>query len=348
MRLSSYRRGAFTLIELLVVIAIIGILVALLLPAVQSAREAARRTECVNNLKQIGLACHTYHDTYKVLPPASKFYGSGNNIRESWGWHVFLLPQMEEEALYDTLQVADRTLEDVLRNGINSSTQEAEKLLQTHIDNYHCPSDERSSVISFSLRQFRGRGNNAGGKIEVGKSNYAAVMGLFDDPVNKKSEDNNGMFYNNSSISLKDIHDGTSNTFMVGERDTRCAAASWPGNRNPPGPCHCGVYHNRGRVSKKLNADFYYPNHAGAANKYRPGRSSPCHCDSCSEGFSSSHEGGSQFVFADGSVTFISENIAFDNGDASIRNNRSTYSAETLGIYQKLGIRNDGQAIGSF
>ena len=91
----------FTLIELLVVIAIIAILIALLLPAVQQAREAARRTQCKNNLKQIALACHNYHDIYQMFPPAIIRGGrmtSVSNNRESWGWHVAILPMIEHDS----------------------------------------------------------------------------------------------------------------------------------------------------------------------------------------------------------------------------------------------------------
>jgi type II secretory pathway pseudopilin PulG len=102
-------------VELLVVIAIIGILVALLLPAVQAAREAARRMSCTNNLKQIGISLHNYHDTYKTFPPASAHYGNGHNSEESWGWHVYILPFVEQQPLFDELTgltalAADKTL----------------------------------------------------------------------------------------------------------------------------------------------------------------------------------------------------------------------------------------------
>src|SRR5687768_201165 len=102
MRSSSSRR-AFTLIELLVVIAIIGILVALLLPAVQQAREAARRTQCKNNLKQLGLALHNYHDQHKLLPPGyvSDYTTAGTDTGPGWGWAAMILPQIDQGPLFN-------------------------------------------------------------------------------------------------------------------------------------------------------------------------------------------------------------------------------------------------------
>lgn len=343
------RRG-FTLVELLVVIAIIGILVALLLPAVQAAREAGRRMACANNLKQIGLANHNYHDTYKTFPPASANYGNNFESRESWGWHVFILPYLEQQPLYDQLTINDRTLEQILRNGVNGSIADAERLLQTKIDGYICPSDDNFHVVPVELRMFNGKGNNAGNKVEVGKSNYVAVMGLFDNFEDTEAKKNNGIFFNNSRVRITDIRDGTSNTFLVGERDIRCAVASWPGTRNPHGPCHCGVYHNRGRVSRKLNFGFYYPNSQGAPGGYRAGQVSQCNCDSCTEGFSSFHPGGAQFVYADGSVKYITDTINYSLGNVSnskLKDFDFAYDPNTLGIYQLLGIRNDGQPIPS-
>ena len=108
------RRGGFTLIELLVVIAIIGILIAMLLPAVQAAREAARRMSCTNNLKQIGLALHAYHDAHRLFPQG---YINQPALHEAWGWTVFVLPYLEQCSLYNRLDVNNRRLTDLMTDG---------------------------------------------------------------------------------------------------------------------------------------------------------------------------------------------------------------------------------------
>src|SRR5271156_5146954 len=127
-------RRAFTLIELLVVIAIIALLIALLLPAVQAAREGARRAQCVNNLKQIGLALHNYHGSFQIFPPgySSNFDASGNDTGPGWGWAAMLLPQIEQGALYATINV---------KLPIEDSSNTAR--LQS-IPTLLCPSDEVS------------------------------------------------------------------------------------------------------------------------------------------------------------------------------------------------------------
>ncbi len=325
----------FTLIELLVVIAIIGILVALMLPAIQAAREAARRMQCTNNLKQIGIAMHNYHDIHESFPSGSVSEPTASGRMpggvESWGWHVFIMPQMEQQSLYDQLRPNERRLTDVFNTP-------DEALLQTHIAPYLCPSDERKSVVSKTVRMFLGNNNN---DLDVGRSNYAAVLGLYDGPVDfngGNNGENNGMFFNNSRICIADVLDGASHTFCVGEREAGCAAASWPGVRNPPGPCHCGVYHNRGRVSIKLNHPSPYTPHSPHSG---------CPCDSCTEGFSSRHPGGGNFLFCDGSVHFVADTIGFNNSVArtAITSFQPIPNRELLGVYQRLGIRKDGQSI---
>src|SRR6188474_2972552 len=130
----SFRRG-FTLVELLVVIAIIGVLVALLLPAVQSAREAARRTQCTNNMKQIGLACHNFHDTYGTVPNIVSYTPTGGGgttggFGSGWGFLPFLLPYVEQKALFDTINFNSNVCCNSLKQVHNA-----------YIPAFSCPSD---------------------------------------------------------------------------------------------------------------------------------------------------------------------------------------------------------------
>jgi len=308
------RRFAFTLVELLVVITIIGILIALLLPAVQAARGAARRMQCKNHLKQIGLAMHHYHDSFQTFPPG---YISMAVDTEEWGWPVFLLPYMERKPLYGELNVNERRLTDLLADPNPFSRI----LVQTPLAEFRCPSDRTPDLLPAVLRPFNGIG--AGPGFEPATSNYIGVCGLWD---RADGLENNGVLYGNSHVSIRDIADGTAYTFFVGERDRRCGAGTWCGNRNPVGVSDLGAYYVQGRVSIKLN----HPYDQGA--------------DSCREGFSSPHAGGANFLVCDGSVHFISDNIGFSNSNIDVYDPLGTFEraqAYYLGIYQLLGIRND-------
>ncbi len=324
--MAAYRNGrGFTLIELLVVIAIIGILIALLLPAVQSAPEAARVIHCTNNLRQMGLGLHTYHEAYGSFPP-----GCIDDARreESWGWGALILAFIEQEPLYDQLQVTERRLKDVLQHPTHRY------LTQTPIATFRCVTDETDLQLKARIRHFRGNGNV--GRIDLGTSNYIACQGLYEKCGT--STRHNGVFFNDSGIRMSDISDGSSHTFMLGERDERCSAAVWAGVRNPPGPCHWGVYENRGRVSRKLNDPEPAPINSNGEQ---------FSCDACNEGFSSGHPGGANFVFCDASVHFISDHIEYSNAglNRSAIKNGGNYNPLLLGTYQKLGIRNDGQTV---
>ncbi len=322
--MTDCRGRGFTLIELLVVIAIIGILIALLLPAVQSAREAARLIHCTNNLRQLALGVHNYHETYGSFPPGCI---DDNHREESWGWGALILAFIEEEPLYERLRVTERRLTEMLRHPTDRY------LAQTPIATFRCVTDTTPAALDRQRRHFHGNGNV--GKIELGTSNYVACQGLYD--RGGTAVRHNGVFFNDSAIRLQDIKDGASHTFMLGERNERCSAGVWAGCRNPPGPCHWGVYQNRGRVSYKLNAPL---------TAKRPGQINFC-CDCCSEGFASDHLGGANFVFCDGSVHFINDNIEFSNGGLSRSGltGGKPYSPLRLGMYQKLGIRNDGRPV---
>ena len=197
MRLS--RRG-FTLVELLVVIAIIGILIALLLPAVQAAREAARRSQCTNNLKQLALAFHNYHDTFKVLPP----YAMQNAINQttlvpashwlSYGGFTSLLPFIEQASLHDQIKSVSNGF--TLQND-NAAVHPSHRL--NTVTAFRCPSDS-----AFPDANFKGNSNYA----MCAGSNIGWGIGL---------TLRNGIFRRDQGVTFAEIRDGTSNTIMLGE-----------------------------------------------------------------------------------------------------------------------------------
>jgi len=315
--------AAFTLIELLVVIAIIGILIALLLPAVQAAREAARRMKCTNNLKQIGLALHSYHDVHKTFPIG---YIAQPSLTEAWGWTVFILPYLEQKPLYDKLAVNDRRLTDLLDECTDIP------LLQSHLSDFRCPSDNTTRLLPHEMRHFEGITWPKHPGFEPATSNYMGDRGLFDKPGAFR---NDGVFFGNSRVNFASISDGASQTFLVGERDRRCAAGTWIGARNPPGPDMWGAFQILGRVSMKLNDP-------------KLGKS-----NTCTEGFSSMHPDGANFLFCDGAVRFVSDTIEFDNAGytQTMITDGTPYDAATaaqFGVYQLLGIRDDARPIGNY
>lgn len=344
---AQHRRAAagFTLIELLVVIAVIAILISLLLPAVQQAREAARRSQCRNNLKQIGLAIANYVDTSKGFPPGNMDYTAGWSITTpfvdagpAWGWGAFVLPYLDKAPLFQNLQVNKRRLNEV---GLVVADRE---LIRTKIPAYRCPSD---AVAKDNLQgTIDGRhfnmGNWPSGEFP-GTSNYIGVHGArqaraFSWGPGDQAE--RGVFVNNGFVTLSHLRDGTSNTFLIGERDWRYNAAAWAGNRNPPGTGAYGQYYTLGRVgdattcgaatagnSVPINAPY-----ATAAQRQNRG----------AQGFTSQHNGGAHFLFADGTVKFISQTISYQDGDVC------NYRWTNIGVYQKLGIRDDGSPVANY
>lgn len=315
------KRTGFTLVELLVVIAIIAILVALLLPAVNAARESSRRAHCINNLRNLALAATNYHSAMGKFP---KGFESQLGRDESWSWSTYLLPYLEEEALHNDLGVARQTLADFLR--INANTEKLQ-LAQTPLSIFRCASDPTPSLLPGSGpfdRHFRG--NNWPEGFEPPTSNYMGSKGIYDNPcifLRPNTCANTGIFFGDRSVSDRMIRDGLSKTFMIGERDFRCKAGTWLGIRNPTGIGMFGSYMSLARASIPLNA----PQNQGH--------------DTCTEGFSSSHAAqGANFAFADGSVRFISDEIDFNNGLEPPE--PSNYPNPALGVYQRLACRNDG------
>lgn len=377
---TPFRRTGFTLVELLVVIAIIGILVALLLPAVQAAREAARRAKCQSNIKNIALALQNYHSARNRFP---KGYISSPEKVESWAWSTFVLPYLEEQAIYDRLSPAEdfvipvsstrtskRNLADVFSaSGANKKELEP---LQTALAIFRCPSDTTPDLcpvpnpvdaLASPPRYFEGdtwerhfNGAYAPKGFQPSTSNYMGVKGFINAGCQESATGtnsttgtgwerdvlrcaNNGIFWAESKVSMKNITDGTSKTFLVGERDKYCLSGTWIGVRNPYGPDMFSSLWTTGHVAIKLNDP-----------------STGAH-DTCTEAFSSKHTGGAFFAFCDASVRFISDDINFDLGG----NKDNCYVkkdplktakecvAETgttkIGVYQRLGWMNDGVSI---
>tara|TARA_Y100000385_G_scaffold290195_1_gene362362 strand:- start:1850 stop:2728 length:879 start_codon:yes stop_codon:yes gene_type:complete len=253
---SLRRHRAFTLIELLVVIAIIGVLVGLLLPAVQQAREAARRTSCVNNMKQLALAIHNYKDAQKVIPPGWQKPADLTNFgyRNFWGWGTFILPFTEQTALYDQINFGHQWLID---SGVNKG------ISATQLAGRCCPSDTMGLINTK-------RNNN-------GKSNY---LGSFGNKVINNTQyttsTNRGVFTENSKLRFRDITDGVSQTIMLGERigdRGNYKAGLWVGVRSLGNGPECTVGRGPGSATNIINTingsnawTLSVSNHPGGAN----------------------------------------------------------------------------------
>ena len=315
----------FTLIELLVVIAIIAVLVAILLPAVQQAREAARASQCRNNLKQIGIALHGYHEQFAAFPPAFVFSGydtvpvhqSGAD-QAAYGWGTFLLPQLDQGPLFNQLDVNGRELHVLLQQAA------LRPLVQKNVATYRCPSDEATDTNT--KRVFS---NLAYGNFAAGTSNYVANQGtIWKNSQNwlNSRQDPWGVMWGSSKIRLSDIRDGANNTIAIGERSWDDLAAVWIGTRNYQGTGDVGTRMVVGVSKSKINEV--------SANG--------------TAGFSSIHAGGTHFLFSDGHVSFLSDTIQYaqdtTNEDVAV-NPANLPALANLGVYQRLIRRNDKQPI---
>lgn len=339
-RVEPHRPLGFTLIELLVVIAIIGVLVGLLLPAVQQAREAARRSTCINNLKQIGVAIHNYHDVNQEFPVGVNCSsvkesdvkpGSSSNERVmGWGWGARILAFMEEASLNDSLQMNV------------TAPRSVRAQVQTLVGSFKCPSD-----VSPILNELRMVAPNEPPQTtwnKAGVSNYVGNAGssLNSAPGGRKcfnmpeTGTNFGLFKNGHTgtlipgapIRITDITDGTSKTFLAGERDYEDnfhgnhGASLWSGVDE-------WVTMNDSQATGILNKILTFFDsagtmsiNAGAAGQNPTGAVHGEAVDS----YSSKHPGGACFVFSDGSVTFINEQIP-------------------AGTFRDLSRRNDGNPV---
>jgi prepilin-type N-terminal cleavage/methylation domain-containing protein/prepilin-type processing-associated H-X9-DG protein len=295
------RRTAFTLVELLVVIAIIGVLVALLLPAVQAAREAARRAQCSNSLKQIGLALHNYHDTMLVFPPGYLTVPGGNAVMgppdpdsgdTGPGWTVLmlLLPQIEQANQQNSFNM----------NIPCWDTQNAAPAGRA-IATYLCPSAAENTP-TYSVV-------DASGNVlaKFARSNYVASAGrpeVWEEPAADLSSIADGPFYRNSRTRMSDILDGLTNTVFFGEQTPTHSDSTWvgivPGSVTCPTPRY--AYAGCDAAAPQINV------HAGGHTvppTIHPPNSSFGYVD----GMFADHPGGCNVLLGDGSVRFASRTI---------------------------------------
>ena len=280
------RKTGFTLVELLVVIAIIGILIALLLPAVQAAREAARRMQCANNLKQLGLAVQLYCDANNVLPPGAT---SGlTHDQSQYSLAVFLLPYFEQSA---TLKQFDLTkpMTDP-QNQLVAATVSASLLCPSFAGSLAADQYDVGEGIVTNYNGVTGSSKQGHGYTRLASE---AVCGTFFD---------DGLFYPESRVRMRDISDGTSNTLAIGERTytlrmwTR--GASYFGSlADPTRFCVASAKNVTWPINSDEQAVCYQPCTLGRTCKFND------------LFFGSQHPGGAQFAFADGSVRFVEDEI---------------------------------------
>lgn len=327
------RRTAFTLVELLVVIAIIGILVALLLPAVQAAREAARRMQCSNNLKQLALGCHNYHDTYKTLPPGFVQQNWPYTGYNDWGWGALILPRIEQQSLYDEIEVGRLTLDQSADPAVGNHRD----AMRVPLPSFRCPSDVGPKTNTFRARHPYAAFSNTP---PLTTSNYIGVFRAGSQAY-ANQPDRQGVFIRRHGRAFRDVLDGLSNTAMLGERrwrtkrsdngDVETAGAGVVfGTRSPNSggglPYEFDVY---GTGWPRINYSwelFKFYGHVG---------------------FSSQHPGGTQFAVCDGSVRFVSETVDHDIvSDATSSLNQLSIGTITDSAFERFLAMQDGQPLG--
>ena len=343
MKNRSLDRRAFTLVELLVVIAIIGVLVALLLPAVQFARESARRMQCANNLKQIGIGLHTYHDTHKVFPPAlmgsGRWNATGQNpphvVSNTTGW-VLMLTQLDQQPLwaqynfgYPSSVSSPYGIPAI--NGFNTDQTPAQGgtnpnglIYSKRMEILTCPSDTYPAPIVTS------NPNNAGdfySRNAVARSNYLFCTAQYTDYDSRYASIvsiHKGMFGNDGAGGMQDCTDGTANTIAVGE-----AKNSHGGQTSTSfGPYWGAGVHTccHGRVYWSTNVETLTGTNGRPTRVCTTGqRYGAINFDNNNDGtnrqyawqYGSYHPGGGQFVMCDGAVKMINQSVNYDGGTAT-------------------------------
>lgn len=317
---SHGRRSGFTLIELLVVIAIIAILISLLLPAVQQAREAARRSTCKNNLKQIGLALHNYHETYGMFPIG----GTGDrDLPPRVSWQVRILPYVDQATLYNQIDMSGATA-----SAVQATLADGRIVREIPMTIYTCPSDPynqprggyaQCNYAGSMGSQSAPSGSSACSPFQV----YALKSTLYGKTLLKGGI--SGMISRNgASIRIADVLDGSSNTIQVGETLPSCLDADRGSWSYAQSTCNAETMTltpiNEFTTCDQLGPSRRITNSACTAHTQW----------NYSLGFKSMHAGGAHFLMVDGAVRFLSENI--DHADT----------------FQHLGDRADGAVLGEF
>lgn len=267
----------FTLVELLVALAVIGILIALLMPAVQSARAAARRVQCQSRMHQLGLALHNYHDTFQVFPAGSYAIGPSFRTLSGWGWGSMLLPQVEQSALYNSIDF-----------DVGTAVGANRDVIRQPVPFWQCPADVAPVEISVSMAN--------GDSVPIATGNYCGVEPLLAAM---------------SSMKMRDMTDGPSNTLMIGERVYQPSQAgsleftsSWAGQAATATEVSPqSIPHLEATENSAINLALDFP-----------------------QCFSSWHAGGSQFTFGDGATKLLNESM-------------------DVGVFEALGTPSGGETV---
>jgi prepilin-type N-terminal cleavage/methylation domain-containing protein/prepilin-type processing-associated H-X9-DG protein len=318
------RARGFTLIELLVVIAIIGVLIALLLPAVQAAREAARRAQCSNNLKQIGLAFHNYIDSHGCFPPGyvsavdysvtnpcdqDSEDGRSVDLGPGWAWGSMILPLMEQGPLFNSINF-----------GLSLAYRANDTASRARVNNYLCPSDWGPDLVPVFADppDPNDPGSLSGANIvdTVSRGNYVGMWGLgemcagsgpYDRPNTGEIGGPYGIFSRNSRTTVAMISDGTSQTIAVGERSHNLSYVTWTG-RSIGGWLGKTSFVEGGTDQFDPSPEECWTQVLGPVG-LEDGNRTPNNPLAHVEDYWSRHPGGVNFLFADGSVHFLKDGI---------------------------------------